>query len=210
MQESVQLPDRPESVPDVDKPQELCPWWVGYLLASPIRKILHRPDKMLARLVRPGMIVLEPGPGMGFFTLDLARMVGPSGLVVAVDLQPKMLQGLRRRVARAGLLDSVEIRQSSPDSLGIADLKSAVDFTLAAAVVHEMPSARWFFDQASDVSKPGARLLLVEPKGHVTATRFDAELRAARDAGFTCLAAGSVPRSHSALLEKTRRSVNLP
>ncbi len=202
MQESVQLPDHPESVRAFDRPQEVCPWWLGYLLASPLRRIFHRPDRILAGLVSPGMIVLEPGPGMGFFTLELARMVGSTGLVVAVDLQPRMLEGLRRRVARAGLLDSVEMRQARPDSMGLSDLKSAVDFTLAAAVVHEMPSADWFFTQAAYVSKPGARLLLIEPRGHVTAARFDAELRAARDARFTVVALGDVPRSHSALLEK--------
>src|SRR5262249_11103499 len=130
MQHYVQSRDDANSVRDFEKPQELCPWWVGYLLASPLRKFLHNPRKMLAGHVRPGMIVLEPGPGMGFFPLELARMVGSSGLVVAVDVQPKMLKGLRRRVARASLLDSVEIRQAAPDSLGLDDLKSAVDFTL--------------------------------------------------------------------------------
>ena len=158
---------------------------------------------MLAGLVRPGMIVLEPGPGMGFFTLELARMVDGSGLVIAVDIQRKMLDELRRRVARAGLLDSVEIRQSTPDSLELTDLKSAVDFTLAVAVVHEMPSADWFFRQAAYVSKPGARLLLVEPKGHVTARRFHDEIRAATDAGFIPAQSRNVRRSYAVLLEKT-------
>jgi tRNA A58 N-methylase Trm61 len=41
-----------------------------------------------------GMTVLEPGPGMGFFTTELARMVGPQGRVVAIDVQPRMLKGL--------------------------------------------------------------------------------------------------------------------
>src|SRR5262249_10714518 len=145
-----------------EQPQKPCPWWVGYLLASPIRKLFERPDRILAGLIRPGMVVLEPGPGMGFFTLEMARMVGSSGVVIAVDIQPKMLEGLRRRVARADLLDSVEIRQARPNSLGLPDLKEAIDFTLAAAIVHEMPSADWFFNQAAYVSKPGAHLLLIE------------------------------------------------
>ena len=49
------------------------------------------------------MTVLEPGPGMGFFTLELARIVGPEGRVVAVDVQPKMVEGLQKRARRAGL-----------------------------------------------------------------------------------------------------------
>ena len=46
----------------------VCPWWLGYFLASPIRQWLGQdPIKILSPYVREGMIVLEPGPGMGFF-----------------------------------------------------------------------------------------------------------------------------------------------
>jgi ubiquinone/menaquinone biosynthesis C-methylase UbiE len=75
----------------------VCPWWVGYILASPIRKLAQNPAPMLKPFVRIGMTVLEPGPGMGFFTLELARLVGPEGRVIAVDVQPQMITGLRRR-----------------------------------------------------------------------------------------------------------------
>lgn len=84
-------------------PQRVYPWWLGYLLVSPLRRLSQNPGKVLAPYVREGMTVLEPGRGMGFFTLELARLVGPSGRVVAVDIQPRMLAGLRRRAARAGL-----------------------------------------------------------------------------------------------------------
>lgn len=69
--------------------EHVCRPWIGYLLASPIRRLLHNPRKILAPYVRDGMTVLEPGPGMGFFTLELARMVGPTGRVVALDMQAK-------------------------------------------------------------------------------------------------------------------------
>ena len=77
-------------------PHAVCPWRIGYLLASPLRRLLHDPAKILAPYVREGMTVLEPGPGMGFFTLELARRVGASGRVVAVDIQPRMLDRLKR------------------------------------------------------------------------------------------------------------------
>jgi SAM-dependent methyltransferase len=148
------------------------------------------------------MTVLEPGPGMGFFTLDMARRVGRSGRVIAVDIQPRMLAGLRRRAAKAGVRDRIDARLATPESLGLADLAGAVDFTLAFAVVHELPSARGFFREVAAASKPGGRLLLVEPAGHVSAPLFDAELLASRDAGFTLLESLRVPRSQAALLEK--------
>jgi len=52
------------------------------------------------------MTVLEPGPGMGFFPLEALQMVGSNGRVVAVDVQPKMLEVLRRRARRAGFLSA--------------------------------------------------------------------------------------------------------
>ena len=48
--------------------ERVCPPWVGYLLASPIRLLLHNPRKILSPYVGDGMTVLEPCPGMGFFS----------------------------------------------------------------------------------------------------------------------------------------------
>lgn len=70
----------------------VCPWWIGYVLASPIRKLLQNPAGIIAPYIRDGMTVLEPGPGMGFFTLEIARRVGPSGYVIAVESQPQMIE----------------------------------------------------------------------------------------------------------------------
>lgn len=87
----------------------VCPWWLGYLLASPLRRLMANPRKLLEPYVHEGMTVLEPGPGMSFFTLELARLLGASGRVVALDIQSKMLDGLKRRLAKAGFLERVNI-----------------------------------------------------------------------------------------------------
>ena len=50
------------------------------------------------------MAVLEPGPGMGYFTAPLERLVGGEGRIIDVDIQPQMIAGLRRRHSRAALL----------------------------------------------------------------------------------------------------------
>jgi cyclopropane fatty-acyl-phospholipid synthase-like methyltransferase len=180
----------------------VCPWWLGYFLASPLRRLLEDPTEILGPYVQPGMTVLEPGPGMGFFTRELARKVGPEGRVVAIDVQPRMLNGLRSRLQKAGLAHRVDARLASAESLGIQDLAGKVDFILAYAVVHEMASSRSFFDQASAAAKPGARLLMVEPKGHVTPQEFESELQDAAEAGFVLSGHPSVPRGTAALLQK--------
>src|SRR5208282_4786789 len=99
--------------------QHVCPWWVGYLLASPIRRLRQNPEELLRPYLWSGMMVLEPGPGMGFFTLPLARLIGETGCVVAVDIQSKMLKSLRRRATKAGLSQRIETRLAHPNSLGI-------------------------------------------------------------------------------------------
>ena len=180
----------------------ICPWWLGYLLVSPLRRLLQDPHRVLAPFVREGMIVLEPGPGMGFFTLELARLVGPSGRIVAVDIQPRMLASLERRAARSGLRERVEARMAQPHTLGIADLTGRVDFTLAFALVHELPCAQPFFAEVARASKPRAGLLFAEPAGHVKTPVFEAELNAAVLAGFELVERPAIRRSHAAFLRR--------
>lgn len=184
----------------------VCPWWLGYVLASPLRRLVQDPVQILAPYVHEGMTVLEPGPGMGFFTLELARLVGDSGRVVTVDVQARMLAGLRRRAAKAGLLDRVDARLTQPGSMGLADLAGAVDFVLAFAMVHELPAVTRFFEEVFDVLKPGACLLLAEPGGHVNAARFEAELAAANRAGLQLAGRPSIRRNRTALLKKAAPS----
>jgi 2-polyprenyl-3-methyl-5-hydroxy-6-metoxy-1,4-benzoquinol methylase len=183
--------------------EHVCPWWLGYFLIGPIRRLgSGSPDKILSPHVKNGMTVIEPGPGMGFFTLPMARMVGGSGRVVAIDIQPKMIEHLRRRADKAGLLGRIETRLTQPDSLGIADLAGSVDFVLAMAMVHETPSPKSFFSDCAAALKPGGRLLLAEPAGHVKSDRFDLELAYARAAGLELLEEPPIRRSLTALFVK--------
>ena len=180
----------------------ICPWWLGYVLASPLRRLLQDPAALLKPYVREGMTVLEPGPGMGFFTVEIARQVGSSGRVIAVDVQPRMIAGLKRRLSKAGLLERTDARLAPSDSLGLKDLAGKVDFTLAMAVVHEMPSSSRFFAEVAEAMKPGATLLLAEPSGHVKQAAFEAELQDAAAAGLELTGRPTLRRSQAALLKK--------
>jgi ubiquinone/menaquinone biosynthesis C-methylase UbiE len=178
----------------------VCPWWLGWLLASPIRRLVQDPATILSPFVSEGMTVLEPGPGMGFFTLELARRVGPTGRVIAVDVQERMLSGLRRRAARVGLVDRIELRLASRDGLGIEDLAGRVDFALAFAMVHEVPDGGRLLAEIATSLRRGGRLLLVEPAGHVRRDAFAATLRSAAEAGLRAGPDPAMSRSHSAVL----------
>ena len=180
----------------------VCPWWLGYLTASPVRRLMYDPRKILAPYVREGMTVLEPGPGMGFFTLELARLVGPSGRVVALELQPRMIAGLKRRAAKAGLLERIEARQVPGNTLDVGDLAGKVDFALAFAVVHELPAVAPFFVEVAATVKPGGCLLFVEPAGHVKPAQFEEEVQAALRASFKPVEHPVIRRSLAVLLKR--------
>jgi ubiquinone/menaquinone biosynthesis C-methylase UbiE len=162
----------------------VCPHWVGYLLINPLRNLFENPNKILGPFVQEGMTVLEPGCGMGYFTLPLARMVGPKGRIVAVDIQSKMLSALRRRAQKAGLLDRIELRLIREDGLGVKDLSGKVDFAAALHVVHEMPEQASFFGEVWQALRQGGKLLFVEPKGHVSQDQFAASVAVAENVGF--------------------------
>jgi ubiquinone/menaquinone biosynthesis C-methylase UbiE len=164
--------------------QHVCPVWVGYLLLNPLRKLLESPAKILGPYVEPGMTVLEPGCGMGYFSLPLAEMVGPGGKVVVVDIQEKMLAKVRSRAAKAGLNGRIETRLAGENSLGIEDLAGQVDFAPAVHVVHELPDQASFFKEIHAALKPGGRLFIAEPKGHVSEEMFRKSMDLARGVGF--------------------------
>lgn len=180
----------------------ICPWWLGYALACPWRRFLQDPAKILDPYVREGMTVLEPGPGMGFFTLEIARRVGASGRVVVVDIQPRMLDALKRRAMKTGLLGRLDARMAKAGSLNLEGLDGRVDFAFACAMVHEVPDKDPFFRQITESLKPGGSLLVAEPPGHVNAARFEEELAAAVRAGLYVTDRPAVPRSRAALLRK--------
>jgi ubiquinone/menaquinone biosynthesis C-methylase UbiE len=175
---------------------------VGYLLINPIRRLLENPDKILRPFVTEGMTVLEPGCGMGYFTLPLADMVGPRGRVIAVDLQDKMLAALSRRAERKGLLMRIEVRKASIDSLSLADLTDRVDFAVAFHVVHEVQEENSFFSEIFNVLRGGGGLFVVEPRFHVTRQAFDRSVAAAKDAGFAVGASRTTWGSREILLRK--------
>jgi ubiquinone/menaquinone biosynthesis C-methylase UbiE len=167
-----------------------------------VRKLLQQPDQILRPHLAAGMRALDVGAGMGFFSLPLARLVGIDGKVICVDLQEKMIAGLRRRAARAGLATRIEARVCTATSLRIDDLAGTLDFALAFAMVHEVPDKRRLLAEIKSGLKPGGRLLLCEPIGHVTLEAFAATLALARDAGCEIVAHPRIAFSHSALLER--------
>jgi ubiquinone/menaquinone biosynthesis C-methylase UbiE len=179
--------------------QHLCPWWLGCIHTSAVRRLFEKPEQIVGPSLQQGMTALDVGCGMGFFTLPMARIVGPSGKVIAADVQARMLSGLRRRARRAGLDDRIVLQLCEAESLGLDGYEGKIDFALAFAVVHEVPNAEQLFAELRKVVARHGRLLVAEPPSRVSADDFGVTLATAARNGFAVLA-------HPKVRGKTDRS----
>jgi ubiquinone/menaquinone biosynthesis C-methylase UbiE len=178
--------------------KHVCPWWCCFTFDNFLRKPFHRPEKIFSAYVKKGDTAIDVGPGMGYFTIPLANMVGEAGTVFAADIQPQMLSRLRKRAVKAGVEKRIVFHQSRPDAIG---LDCRADFVLAFWMVHEVPDQRLFLQQIKPILKPSGVFLLCEPRFHVTGTMFDTTIEAAKATGFIVRNMPKIFMSHSALLK---------
>jgi ubiquinone/menaquinone biosynthesis C-methylase UbiE len=178
----------------------VCPWWFCWSFDNPLRRLFHDPERLLAPYVKTGMTAADIGCGMGFFSIGMAKLVGPGGRVIAVDLQPKMLAVLERRARRVGVADRIILHCCRKDGLGI-EVKA--DFVLAFWMAHEVSDMRRFFAELQTLLKPDGRLLLAEPKLHVSRSSLAQTLAVCREAGLHLLDEPSVNLSSAFLFGKS-------
>lgn len=175
----------------------VCPASGSWGLDNRLRRWLQPPRPILEPFVRPGMTALDVGCGPGYFSLELADLVGPAGRVVAADLQQAMLDKVAARLAGTPLAGRVTLHRCAENALGWG---GPVDFVLAFYMVHELPDAGPFFAEVAGMLAPAGRLLLVEPPFHVSRAVFQQELDVALSAGLRVLGRPRITLSKAALL----------
>jgi ubiquinone/menaquinone biosynthesis C-methylase UbiE len=159
----------------------VCPWWLCFTFDNIIRKLFHNPEKILAPYVHEGDTVLDVGPGMGYFSIALARVVGDTGKVIAADIQAKVLAVLQKRARKSGVEGRIVPHVCESDWIGVHE---PIDLAFAFWMVHEVPNQSKFFREMKLLLKPGGKLLLAEPTIHVTRPMFEETLEKAREVGF--------------------------
>jgi SAM-dependent methyltransferase len=163
------------------------------MLEGPDREAWQRPDLIMDALgIADGSVVADLGAGGGWFTVRLAKRVGPNGLVYAEDIQPQMIEAIHRRVAREGLTNVTPVLGTAHHP---ALPPASVDAALMVDTFHEVEDRQQLLTNVRGALKPGGRLGIVEYRtdgggpGPSREERMPSQqvVRAAEAAGFTLL-----------------------
>ena len=176
----------------------VCPVELANSLDSKIRRWLQNPQKILSPYIHDGMTALDIGCGPGFFSIEMGKLVGEKGKVIAADLQEGMLQKLKNKIKGTKLEERIKLVKCEQDKINVSE---KVDFILAFYMVHEVPDKDKLFASLKSILKQNGKFLIVEPKlFHVTKKEFAFTILKAEKAGFKAIDGLKLPFSHSALL----------
>ncbi len=182
--------------------RHICSWRHGRLLSTPARRLLHHPEKLLKPYLQAGMTAADIGCGMGFFTIPMAGMVGGNGRVLAIDLQPEMLDGLTRRAAKYGR-NNITPHLCGAISLRAGQWNGSVNFALLFFMMHEVPNAQRLAREVFELLAPGGVLFFAEPAGHVQKEDFLQSVRCLTQCGFALLDTPRVAFGRAVAFQKT-------
>ena len=160
-----------------------CPTWAAWLLDNPFTETIAGTETTLDRIgLRPGQRGLDVGCGPGRLSIPAARRAGPEGAILAYDVQPGMLDLVRRRVAEARLTN-VETRLgdiATDAGLGAASF----DRAWLVTVLGEIPDRAAALRNLYRVLKPGGTLSITEIVGDPHYQRRSAVISLCQEAGF--------------------------
>jgi ubiquinone/menaquinone biosynthesis C-methylase UbiE len=162
------------------------------MLDLPLRRQYLDPGEVLGMYgVNGGMTLLDIGCGTGLFTVEMARMLGDSGQVHAVDVQPSMIERTRARASDAGVTHMVQLHHGGVYDLPFAD--DTIDLAVLISTLGEVPDKPAALSELRRVLKPGARLGISEELMFTTYQMAGSARRWAEDAGFRFLAKTGSP-----------------
>jgi ubiquinone/menaquinone biosynthesis C-methylase UbiE len=177
----------------------VCPWQHAWGLDNWVRKLIQNPYKIVGGYIEQGQTVLDLGCGPGVFSIAMAEMVGKKGKVISVDIQDEMLQMLKRRSEQVGLESRIHLHKSQPDKIGVSE---KVDFALAFYMIHEVPNIESFLGEVAAILKTQGKLLIVEPKFHISKSSFEDTIKIAQSAGLRPISWPKIFFSRAVLLQR--------
>ncbi len=184
----------------LDRAPHVCSIKIASILDNKIRTYLQNPQRILEPYIKEGMTVLDMGCGTGFFSIELAEMVGDFGQVIAADLQEEMLQKLRNKIKGTKAEKRIKLHKCEQDKIGVSE---HVDFVFACYMVHEVPNKKGFFSEIKSILTQKGLFFIIEPKWfHVSKKAFEETIKTAREIGFEPTEKPKVLLSQSVILRK--------
>lgn len=150
----------------------VCPLEVANGLDMRLRKWFHNPKRIFSPYFNSNSQILDIGCGPGFFSVALAQLIGPTGHVTAVDLQPGMLDKINKKILGTLLEQKITLHKCETNSL---NLSGKFDFSFAFYVIHEISDKERLFAELKLLLKDNSKMLIVEPKVH-TGKKYFTEL----------------------------------
>ncbi len=135
-------------------------WQGAAWLEREEREKEERGDLLMRELaLRPGMVVADIGAGTGYYARRMSPLVGASGAVLAVDVQPEMIAMLTDLAKKAGLANIKPVL-GAVDNVKLAE--ASIDLAIMVDVYHELEFPFEVMESVVRALKPGARVVYVE------------------------------------------------
>ena len=159
------------------------PGFMTRLIDNPIRrKFIQKPEKVVERMrLKPGMIIIEIGPGKGSYTKALAKNILPDGKVYAIDIQQSIINRLKKRIEKEGITNIIP---KIDDAYNLSFEDESVDRVLMIACLPEIPDPIRVLKELKRILKPDGLISLGEMFPDPDYPRRKTEKKWAKEAGF--------------------------
>ncbi|MFA7359599.1 MAG: class I SAM-dependent methyltransferase [Candidatus Kapaibacterium sp.] len=176
---------------------KICPVELAGSLDNSLRRFLQNPRRLLKPYINDDMTVLDLGCGPGFFSIEIAKMLGENGEVIAADLQEGMLNKVYTKIKGTNIEQRIKLHKCLSGGIGVTE---KVDFILAFYMIHEVPDKNKLFEELKLILKPDGKMLIVEPMFHVTKKAFNIMVNNLNSIGFAVIDSPKLFFSRSVLL----------
>lgn len=182
--------------------ERVCSVQYAPMLDNRFRSFLHPKKKIIEQYVKKGDFIIDLGCGPGSFTEALGLATGEGGHVVALDLQPGMLDLMEKKVNQSGLSKRVTSHLCQSDSFVLAEYKDKFDFALAFWMLHETLNVNSSLKEIYQSLKIGGTVLCVEPKMHVSKKLCSEMIKVGESLGFSATPVKGIRFSRAVLFKK--------
>jgi len=183
--------------------KRVCPVERAGGLDNSLRRLFQNPGRILKSYIKSGMTVLDIGCGPGFFSIEIAKMLKGSGIVIAADLQEGMLDKVSKKISGTNVEKSIKLHKCSENEIRVSE---RVDFVLAFYMIHEVPDKEKLFREIKSILKPGGLVFIAEPAFHVSKTEFDKMTGMLNNTGFQIIDRPKILFSRTVLITQKKLS----